>query len=124
MSKLSRFYIIFFAIVLLYSGISKDYYNGLLNLNNKNADTEHSFLYSLENTNCLYYTHRQGENLINFTNHLLFPNFKIILTIYAENSFALELKLLNSIHQYFAFSKIISQSLPIQLIIFPFHFFG
>ena len=123
MSNLSKYIIIFFAIVLFYTGISRDYYNELLNSNNKNADTEHTFLFSLENINNLYYIHRQGENFVNFANNLSFPNFKNIFNIYAGNSFAFELRILNDFHQYYAFSKIIHQSLPIQLIIFPFHFF-
>jgi len=124
MSNFSRYIIIFFAIILLYTGISKDYYAELLNSTNKNTDTEHAFLYSAENANSLFYLNRHGENLVNFANNLLFPNLKNFSNLNAGNSFAFELKIFNSIHQYYTFSKIIHQSLPIQLIIFPFHFFG
>jgi len=124
MSNLSRYFIISFAIVLLYTGISKDYCNRLLTSTNKNADTEYSFIYSSENGNNLFCLHRQGENLVNFANNFLFPNLKKISNLSDGNSFAIELSIFNNIHQYFAYSKIIQISLPIQLIIFPFHFYG
>ena len=124
MSNLSRTIIISFAIILLYTGISRDYYNGLLNSNCKNADTEHALLYASENINSLYYLHRPGENLVNFANNLLFSNLKNFSNVADGNSYTFELRIINSIHRYYTYSKIIHLSLPIQLIIFPFHFFG
>ncbi len=124
MSNLSKNIIIFIAAVLLFTGISKDYNSGLLTTTNNNSNAEHSFIYSLENVNSLYFLQREGDNFINFANNLPFPNLKLFSNLSASNSFAFELGMVNRIHQYCAFSKIIHQSLPIQLIIFPFHLFG
>ena len=124
MRNLSKYIIIFLAIILSNISLRGNYGVAFLNTTHKNIDTEHSFLCSSENVNSIYFLHSQNENLVNFENNLPLLHFKNFSKEFGNQSFAFELSILNKINRYFSFSKFIHPSLSVHVIIFPSHFFG
>jgi hypothetical protein len=123
MHNSSKYISILFAILITLNGISRSYYYEFVNQTNNVDNSEHRFFFSQENINSSYFLHRLNEKTNILSNNLPSCNARIFSS-YNEYITSLELCFSNALNQYFSNSEIIDKSLPIQVIIFPFHTFG
>lgn len=124
MNNLSKYFGIFFVLMLALISISKEYHEVVLPVTvQEKADFPPSSQVLAKQLNDIYWVQQQTGQLVSTSNSYPVPDSKINSYNFLKGSFSLEQRIGSQTTTYLSYSRKIFPSYAAAAIIFPFHYF-